>query len=85
METLLAAMFDFASLLPHARSPWPQSIGPGFPFTVSGAFGVLSTVSRPRGGERERAMAAHRSGVWGFRLGAFFYLVALTAQVLSGR
>jgi hypothetical protein len=69
------------SILPHVRDPWPQSIGLGFPFTTSGAAGMLAGVVFAETPQPRRDRLVTRFGVFGFWGGVLFYAVALLAQV----
>jgi hypothetical protein len=72
------------SVLPHVRDPWPQSIGLGFPFTVSGAATVLADVLYADAPRPSRSQIVSRFGVYGFRAGAVIYLISLLVRVVSG-
>jgi hypothetical protein len=72
------------SILPHVEDPWPDRIGLGFPFAVAGAFGVLAGVLYAEAPQAHRDRAVSRGGIWGFRVGAMFYVVSLLVQVASG-
>lgn len=71
-----------ASVLPHVRDPWPESIGLGFPFAVSGAFSMLADVFSAEVSAIERDRAVNRFGRLGFRLGLIGYAIALLNQVM---
>jgi hypothetical protein len=73
----------FAGLtLPRVQSPWPESIGLGFPFAMAGAAGVLASRIQPEVLQAERDRAIRVGNLWSFRLGAAFYLLSLAFQVV---
>jgi hypothetical protein len=74
--TLLAGL-----ALPRVQSPWPESIGLGFPFAMAGAAGVLASMIQPEASQAERDRAIRIGNLWGFRSGAAFYVLSLIFQV----
>jgi hypothetical protein len=71
------------AVFPQVEDPWPDRIGIGFPFVLSGAgaaLGGVIYVSAPRA-RRERAIG--RLSTWGFWIGALFYAMSVVAQVVS--
>jgi hypothetical protein len=52
----LAAMIARVAL-PHVQSPWPESIGLGFPFAMAGAAGVLVSMIQPEASQADRDRA----------------------------
>lgn len=73
-----------ASILPHVENPLPESIGLGFPFTVSGAGSMLAGVINAETPQRQRERAMNRGGVYGFWIGGLLYALSLLTQVVSG-
>jgi hypothetical protein len=71
--------------LPRVDDPWPDSIGLGFPFAIGGAAGVLASLVAADTSQAERDRAIRLGNLWGFRLGAGFYLLSLIFQVAYGR
>ena len=80
----LLALLLHAISVPHAESPWPESIGLGFPFTVAGAMAMLAMVAMATAPEDRRDRAAVRAAVWGFWAGATIYALLLCFQALVG-
>jgi hypothetical protein len=77
----LAFLLIGLSLLPVVENPWPASIGLELPVEAAGVGGVVATVlfaGAPRG---RREKATFRGGLWGFYLGALFYLLSLLNQL----
>ncbi len=73
-----------ASILPHVRDPWPQSIGLGFPFTLSGASSILAGVVCAELPQPQRDRIVIRFGVYGSWIGALFHALALLVQLGYG-
>lgn len=74
-------LWQLASLMiPEAESPWPERIGPGLPFTVSGAASMLIGMVMA-GSQEKRERAMNRGGVYGFLLGSALYMLVLLNQV----
>ncbi len=71
------------SILPHVRDPWPQSIGLGFPFTVSGALSILAEVLAAEVPRPRRDRIVSKFSVYGFGFGVVLYLVSLLLQLTS--
>ena len=71
--------------LPRVQNPWPESIGLGFPFAMAGAAGVLVSMIQPDTSQAERDRAIRVGNLWGFRLGAGFYVISLVFQVAYGQ
>jgi len=72
----------FAGLtLPRVQSPWPESIGLGFPFAMAGAAGVLASMIQPEASQADRDRAVRVGNLWGFRAGAALYILSLIFQV----
>jgi hypothetical protein len=80
LEAMLASV-----ALPHVQNPWPESIGLGFPFAMAGAAGILVSVLQPEASQIERDRAIRIGNLWGFRLGAGFYVLSLVFQVALER
>lgn len=78
----LALVFLLGSFFPRIEDPWPETIGLGLPFTVAGAGGVLAGVLFANSLPARRDKWILRLGLWGFRLGAAFYLLSLAVQVV---
>ncbi len=78
-------MMLLASVFPHVKDPWPDAIGVEFPFAVAGGFGVLADVVNADAPQEQRDRAIRRGGIWGFRIGAFFYAISLLEQLLFGQ
>jgi hypothetical protein len=76
LYTLLAGI-----TFPRVQSPWPESIGLGFPFAMAGAAGVLASMIQPEASQAERDRAIRIGNLWGFRSGAAFYILSLIFQV----
>ena len=69
------------SILPRVENPLPKTIGLGFPFALAGAVGVLAAVIHAEASDARRDRAIRLGGLWGFRLGAAIYAIALAAQI----
>jgi hypothetical protein len=84
---LTSAIFSeillLASVLPEVEDPWPDRIGIGFLFEAAGAGGALMGFAQAHAPEAQRNRAIQCGALWGFRLGAFLYIVSLFAQVVS--
>jgi hypothetical protein len=72
-----------SAIFPRVDNPWPESIGLGFPFASAGAIGVIGGLLARDATQEERDRATYLGGLWGFRLGAAFYVLALLVQVAS--
>jgi hypothetical protein len=70
--------------LPRVQNPWPESIGLGFPFAMAGAAGVLASMIQTEASQTDRDRAIRIGNLWGFRLGALFYVVSLIFQIAFG-
>jgi len=71
------------SILPHVRNPWPESIGLGFPFAMSGAFSMLVGVFSAEVSPERRDRLVNKAGSHGFLFGAAVYVLALLLQLSS--
>jgi hypothetical protein len=74
----------FASILPHVRSPWPESIGIEFPFAMAGGWSMLAGIFNAELPQAQHDRVVNRAGVHGFGFGALFYALSLLLQVASG-
>ena len=72
------------AVIPGVENPWPDSIGIELPFAFAGAGGVLASTWRGDSSRAEQERAIIKGGIWGFRLGALTYLIALANQVTFG-
>jgi hypothetical protein len=71
-----------SSVLPHVRAPWPESIGLGFPFAMSGASSMLGGILHAGASSSKRDRVSSEAGVYGFGLGLAVYVLALVNQLL---
>lgn len=72
-----------ASLLPEVEAPWPDRIGIDFLFQAGGAGGWVMDLVEADAPEADRNRAIRWGGLWGFRIGAAFYVLSLLVQVGS--
>jgi hypothetical protein len=79
------ALLELVASLPRVEDPWPKAIGLGFPFSTAGAGGVIANVLWARRSADEQNRMTSVGGLWGFRLGAIFYLALSVNQILSVR
>lgn len=77
-QLLILALF-----LPRVENPWPNTIGIELPFAMAGAGGVLAGFLYSGDSKVGRDGAVRRGGLWGFRLGMLFYILAFLNQVAS--
>lgn len=57
------------SVLPHVESPWPMSIGLGFPFAVAGAAGSAADLIFSDAPSVRRDRVSRKASAYGFRAG----------------
>jgi hypothetical protein len=70
-----------ASLFPEVEDPWPERIGLEFLFQAAGAGGSFMGILHARASRIRRNEAIRWGGLWGFRLGAGFYVLSLLVQI----
>ena len=80
---ILSKAFLLASFLPEVEDPWPDKIGIEFLFQAGGAGGWLMDLLEADAPEGDRNRAIRWGGLWGFRIGAGFYVLSLLVQVGS--
>jgi hypothetical protein len=75
---------SIASVFPRVDDPWPNTIGIELPFVFAGAGGMLADFTCGAASRAARDEAMRRGGIYGFRLGAAFYVVSFLNQLVSG-
>jgi hypothetical protein len=80
---VLSKIFFLASFLPEVEDPWPSKIGIEFLFQAGGAGGWLMDLVKVGAPEVDRNRAIRWGGLWGFRIGAGFYVLSLLVQIGS--
>jgi hypothetical protein len=80
--SLAHAVVWFASVFPHAESPWPRSVGIDLPLSFAGAGGLFGGLAVPDRTPEERDHVSRRLSTAGFLIGAALYLLSLGHQVL---
>jgi hypothetical protein len=71
------------SFFPRVEDPWPDTIGLGFPFTLSAAGGALAALFGYEAPGVRRDRTIRLGGLVGFCLGALLYVIALIGSVVS--
>jgi hypothetical protein len=79
----ISKVLFLASFLPEVEAPWPEKIGINFLFQAGGAGGWVMDLVEADAPEAERNRAIRWGGLWGFRIGAAFYVLSLLVQVGS--
>lgn len=79
----IALLLLALAFLPSVEDPWPDSIGLELLAEAAGIGGVAATALFARAPRRRREKAIFYGGVWGFYLGAVFYLLSLLNQLIS--
>jgi hypothetical protein len=72
------------SLFPRVDDPWPDAIGLELPIVMAGAGGVMASVLHANASRAKRDEAVRSGGLWGFGLGALFYVLSLLNQLILG-
>ncbi len=70
------------SFLPRVEDPWPDTIGLGFPFTLSAAFGVLAGFIYSEAPRARWDQAVRRGAFAGFCLGVVIYVISLVGPLV---
>jgi len=80
---LIGAWLLVGSVFPHVQSPWPTSIGLGFPFAMAGAAGSLTDLIYSEVPSAHRDRISRKASGLGFRAGLFIYGLSLLVQLIS--
>jgi hypothetical protein len=81
---VVSLLLLIASFFPQVEDPWPRTIGLEFLVVMAGAGGAVASVLYAGASEARRNEAVRGGGLWGFRLGAFFYALSVLNQIISG-